>query len=144
MVVELLDLVNMAKSVDDFEEEAAKPLKSKNEVDPSEHLEKMTDYQSYCKGLMNLALLSANASQLREAIELCQPIKTIVISLVSLSIVLQVLASCLLLVERMTCKLEDYSKCHKYNIIIGMLCFFVVVVNFIVLGIGAPKNECDF
>ena len=104
----------------------------------------MTDYQSYCKGLMNLALLSANASQLREAIELCQPIKTIVISLLSLSVIFQMVASGLLVVERMTCKREDYHKCHKYNVMIGVLCVFIIVVNFLVISLAGPKEECDF
>ena len=141
---ELLDMINMAKTVEDFEEEAEKPLAGKNEEDPSEHLVRMSDYQAYCKGLMNIALLSANASQLREAIELCQPMKTIIITMMSLSITLQVLASGLLVVERMTCKKEDYIKCHKYNVMIGILCFFIILVNFVAISIGSPKNECDF
>ena len=140
----MLDMLNMAKNVEDFEEEAEKPLNSKDEDDPSEHLEKMTDYQSYCKGLMNLALLSANASQLREAIELCQPMKTIIISLLSLSVIFQMVASGLLVVERMTCKREDYHKCHKYNVMIGVLCVFIIVVNFLVISLAGPKEECGF
>merc|ERR1712242_73452 len=141
---ELLNMIKIAKTVEDFEEEAEKPLGRKNDDDPSEHLVKMSDYQAYCKGLMNIALLSANASQLREAIELCQPMKTIIITLMSLSISLQVAASGLLVVERMTCKKEDYIKCHKYNVMIGILCVFIIVVNFIAISIGGPKDECDF
>ena len=61
---------------------------------------------------MDIALLSANANQLRHAMELCAPYKSLLIVLFSLSIVLQVVASCLLLVERITCKKKDYAKCR--------------------------------
>eukprot|EP00090_Calanus_glacialis_P037776 TRINITY_DN6539_c0_g1_i2.p1 TRINITY_DN6539_c0_g1~~TRINITY_DN6539_c0_g1_i2.p1 ORF type:complete len:113 (+),score=33.10 TRINITY_DN6539_c0_g1_i2:59-397(+) len=79
------------------------------------HLEKMTDYKSYAKGLMDIALLSANANQLRHALELCAPFRNLLIVLLSISIVLQLIASGILLVERMTFKKEEYSKCHKYD-----------------------------
>ena len=143
MVVEVLDMLNMVKSVEDFEEEANKPLNSKGEDDASDNLEKIADYQSYAKGLMNLALLSANASQLREATELCLPTRTVVISLLCLSIMFQLVASSLLVVERLTCKGEEYNKCHKYNVMIGVLCVVIIVVNLLVISIGGPKEECD-
>ena len=59
---------------------------------------------------MDIALLSANANQLRHAMELCAPYRTLLIVLFSLSITLQVVASCLLLVERVTTKKKDYTK----------------------------------
>ena len=64
------------------------------------------------QGLMDIALLSANANQLRHAMELCAPYRSLLIVLFSLSIVLQVVASCLLLVERITCRKKDYVKCR--------------------------------
>jgi hypothetical protein len=64
---------------------------------------------------MDIALLSANANQLRHALELCAPFRNLLIVLLSMSIVLQVIASGILLVERITFKKEEYSKCHKYD-----------------------------
>ena len=63
---------------------------------------------------MDIALLSANANQLRHALELCAPFRNLLIVLLSMSIVLQVIASGVLLIERLTYKKEDYAKCHKY------------------------------
>ena len=62
---------------------------------------------------MDIALLSANANQLRHALELCAPFRTLLIILLSISIVLQVIASGILLIERLTFRKEDYSKCNK-------------------------------
>jgi hypothetical protein len=61
---------------------------------------------------MAIALLTANANQLHHAVELCSTFR---ILLISLSISLQVIASAILIVERMTFKKEEYSKCHKYD-----------------------------
>ena len=61
---------------------------------------------------MDIALLTANANQLHHAVEL---FSTLRILLIGLSIVLHVIASAILLVERMTFKKEAYSKCHKYS-----------------------------
>ena len=101
--------------------------------DATAHLEKISDYKTYCKvrhlsypcrfpgpkmynlrpqGLMDIALLSANANQLRHAMDLCAPYRSLLIVLISLSIILQVVASCLLLVERITCRKKDYVKCR--------------------------------
>ena len=68
-----------------------------------------------CQGLMDIALLSANANQLRHALELCAPYRTLLIVLFSLSILLQVVAGALLAIERFTCKKRDYVMCHRYQ-----------------------------
>merc|ERR1719308_456290 len=60
---------------------------------------------------MDIALLTANANQLRHSLELCAPYRTLLIILLSISIVLQVIASGILLIERLTFKKEDYSRC---------------------------------
>merc|ERR1719483_400387 len=93
-------------------------------------------------GHSSVALLSANASQLREATELCPPRRTIIISLLSISIMFQMVASSLLVVERLTCKREDYRKCHKYNVMIGVICVLIIVVNLLVISLGGPAEEC--
>ena len=64
---------------------------------------------------MDIALLTANANQLRHALELCEPFKSLLIVLLSLSIFLQIVASAILLLERLMFKKEEYSKCHKYD-----------------------------
>ena len=92
------------------------------------------------QGLMDIALLSANANQLRHALELCQPIKTVMVSLMSLSIFLQVLASCVLLIERLTIKTKDYEAVKKYNATIGVLIIIIIVINIIATAIGGPDG----
>eukprot|EP00092_Neocalanus_flemingeri_P073590 GFUD01090839.1.p1 GENE.GFUD01090839.1~~GFUD01090839.1.p1 ORF type:complete len:115 (+),score=30.50 GFUD01090839.1:115-459(+) len=91
-----------------------KQLLDLNEDEKVEHLETMTQYKSYAKGLMDIALLSANANQLRHAIDLCHPLQ---IGLLSFSILLQVIATCLLFVERIAFNKQAYSKCPKYVIL---------------------------
>ena len=81
--------------------------------DDNYHLKKITDYKTYAKGLMDIALLSANANQLRHAVTLCQPFMTIMVALLSLSIILQVIASSILLIERLTIKNGDYDRVKK-------------------------------
>merc|ERR1711915_149441 len=110
--------------------------------DKEEHLEKMTDYKTYVKGLMDIALLTANANQLRHALELCQPFRQLLIVLLSLSILLQVVASALLLLERLRFKKEEYCKCHKYNATIGLLVIAIIVVNILATAFGGPGYEC--
>ena len=112
----------------------------------TDHLNKISDYKSYCKvrkmaellsytitiyfilhqynvyflikGLMDIALLTANANQLRNSLELCTPFKYLLVTLFSLSILLQVFATVLLLIERLTCyRKQDYKKCHRYELI---------------------------
>merc|ERR1712013_282119 len=107
-----------------------------------EHLERMTDYKSYAKGLMDIALLSANANQLRHALELCAPFRTLLIILLSLSIILQVVASVILAMERIFCREEDYPKYVKYNATIGALVIVIIVVNILATAFGGPGEEC--
>ena len=63
---------------------------------------------------MDIALLSANANQLRHALELCAQFRVFLVILLSISIILQVICSTILVIERMTCKHENFAKCHKY------------------------------
>ena len=70
------------------------------------------------QGLMDIALLSANANQLRHALELCAPFKILLIVLLTISILLQITASAILCIENIKRRRKDYSKCHKYVILI--------------------------
>merc|ERR1712212_977183 len=101
----------------------------RDEENDADHLEKMTDYKSYSKGLMDIALLTANANQLRHTMEICKPFRVLLVVLLSLSILLQVVASCILLVERLTCCKKDWALCHKYNAAIGCLTIIIIIVN---------------
>ena len=75
----------------------------------------ITNYKTYAKGLMDIALLTSNANQLRQVVELCGSFKYVLVALLCLSILLQVLATVLLMVERIKCKGEDWANCVRSN-----------------------------
>merc|ERR1712013_13315 len=106
------------------------------------HLVMMTEYKRYSKGLMDIALLTANANQLRHTLEICGPYKAFLVALLSISILLQVVASIVLMVERMTCRKKDFASCHKYNAAIGCLTIIFIVVNILATAFGGPDNYC--
>jgi hypothetical protein len=108
----------------------------------SVQLKKMSDYKTFAKGLMDVALLSANTNQLRHALEQCGPFYWLRISLLGASILLQILASTVLIKERITCRKKDYLKCVKYNAIIGVLVFLIIVVNVVISSFGGPEEDC--
>eukprot|EP00088_Acartia_fossae_P022371 TRINITY_DN23598_c0_g1_i6.p1 TRINITY_DN23598_c0_g1~~TRINITY_DN23598_c0_g1_i6.p1 ORF type:complete len:180 (-),score=34.34 TRINITY_DN23598_c0_g1_i6:185-724(-) len=102
------------------------------------HLQKMTDFKSYSKGLMDIALLSANANQLRTALEYPGPHKWFIVGMITLSLILQVLATILLVLERLTCNKKDYKRCHSYNAAIAISVVLIIVVNIIITAFGVP------
>ena len=106
-------------------------------------LKKMSDYKTFAKGLMDVALLSANTNQLRHALGQCGPFYWLRVSLLCASILLQILASVVLIKERLTCRMKDYQKCVKYNAVIGVLVFLIIVVNVILSSFGGPEEDCD-
>ena len=63
---------------------------------------------------MDIALLSANANQLRHALELCAQFRVFIVVLLSTSTIFQVISSILLVIENQTCNSENYSRCNKY------------------------------
>ena len=54
----------------------------------------------------------------------------------------QVIASCVLLVERFTCRKKDYALCHKYNAAIGCMTIVIIIVNILATAFGGPDNDC--
>ena len=54
----------------------------------------------------------------------------------------QVIASCVLLVERLTCRKKDYALCHKYNAAIGCMTIVIIIVNILATAFGGPDNDC--
>lgn len=141
----------MAEKMEDQNDQALVPKEDSRSRDPDTsdmdpdtgHLEKMTDFKSYAKGLMDLALLTANANQMRHAFDICEPFKTIMVILLGISILLQLLASCLLLAERMLAKRKDYALCHKYNAAIGMIVVVIIIVNILAAAFGGPDDGCE-
>jgi len=106
--------------------------------DKIDHLEKISDYIAYGKSLMSIALLTANANQLRYAFELDSDYRIFLVILLSLSILLQVIASILLFITRYSYKSQQYQKAHRYNLAIGIMVMMVIFVNIIALSFGAP------
>jgi len=109
-----------------------------SDQDKIDHLEKISDYIAYGKSLMSIALLSANANQLRYAIELDSDYRIFLIVLLSISILLQVISACLLFVSRSSYKNQDYHLAHRYNMAIGIMVMMLIFVNIIALSFGAP------
>jgi len=105
------------------------------------HLEKMTDYKSYAKGLMDIALMSANANQLRNALEMRTPYSTVLTGMISASLLLQVIATIILVVERMTCRKHDYLRCHRYNIAIAVIVVLIIFINIFIAAFGVPSEQ---
>eukprot|EP00091_Calanus_sinicus_P010633 TRINITY_DN2457_c0_g1_i1.p2 TRINITY_DN2457_c0_g1~~TRINITY_DN2457_c0_g1_i1.p2 ORF type:complete len:177 (-),score=78.13 TRINITY_DN2457_c0_g1_i1:18-479(-) len=119
------------------------PEEEDDKIDePEDHLKKMSEYKTFALGLMDIALLSANANQLRESLELCGPYRPLMITLLTISIVLQVIASAILIKERATYKKEEYKKCHQYNVSVSILVLCIIVINVLATAFGGPDNEC--
>eukprot|EP00092_Neocalanus_flemingeri_P099601 GFUD01127072.1.p1 GENE.GFUD01127072.1~~GFUD01127072.1.p1 ORF type:complete len:124 (+),score=36.92 GFUD01127072.1:113-484(+) len=90
-----------------------KQLLDLNEDEKVEHLETMTQYKSYAK-----------------------------IGLLSFSILLQVIATCLLFVERIAFNKQAYSRCPKYDIAIGFLVIVIIVINIFTSAFGLTADCC--
>jgi len=110
--------------------------------EPEDHLKKISEYKTFALGLMDIALLSSNANQLRESLELCGPYRPLMITFLTISIVLQVIASAILIKERATNKQEDYKKCHQYNTSVSIIVLCIIVINILATAFGGPNNEC--
>jgi len=106
-----------------------------------DNLQKMSDFKSYSKGLMDIALLSANANQLRTVLEYPYEHKWPLVGMITLSLVLQVLATCLLILERMTCSKKDYKRCHYYNAAIAISVVLIIFINIFITAFGVPDLE---
>jgi len=138
------------EEVQGFTQETQQTEGSYMDEEDAAHLQKMTDYKSYAKGLMDIALMSANANQLRTALEYPLPFNTVVVGMISLSLVLQIVATLLLVIERMTCRIhkdrnskiqkrkKDFARCHKYNLAISIIVILIIFVNIFITAFGVP------
>jgi len=77
------------------------------------HLRTMSEYKNWIKGLMDISLLTANANQMRQAFDLCEPFRTLLVLLLSLSITLQLVASCLLVLDHLAAKANNFALCRR-------------------------------
>jgi len=123
--------------------ELVTPDEPMSDQDKIDHLEKISDYIAYGKSLMSIALLSANANQLRYALELESDYRILLVVLLSMSILLQVVAAFLLFVSRNSYKTQDYNRAHRYNMAIGIMVMMIIFVNVIALSFGAPDFTED-
>merc|ERR1711915_1127353 len=82
--------------------------------------------------------MSANANQLRTALEYPIPYKGVIVGMISLSLILQIVASLMLVIERMTCKKKEFARCHKYNIAISIIVVFIIFCNIFITAFGVP------
>ena len=69
------------------------------------------------QGLLDVALLTANANQLRNAVFLedCNNYKLFLVIMISLSIVLQIIAAALLFIEKLSLKQKKFKESKRYK-----------------------------
>jgi len=105
------------------------------------HLRKRSEYKNWIKGLMDISLLTANANQLRHAFDLCEPFRTLLILLLSLSILLQLVASCLLVLDHLAAKANNFALCRRYTSAIGLIVVVIIVVNILAIAFWGHGGE---
>jgi len=105
------------------------------------HLKKMSEYKNWVKGLMDISLLTANANQLRLAFDLCGPFRILLVLLLSLSITLQLVASCLLVLDHLAAKANNFRLSRRYTAAIGLIVVFVIIVNILAAAFWGHGGE---
>ncbi|KAL3285572.1 hypothetical protein HHI36_000102 [Cryptolaemus montrouzieri] len=106
-------------------------------LDPNKYATKKTIAQ----GLLDVALLTANASQLKYVLQVGpkHEFYTLMLSLIIISIILQVLqgALCIFLGTKVDINdQDDHSKAEKAN-------NYVVLINFLLVGVNVVINTFD-
>jgi len=105
------------------------------------HLRTMSEYKNWIKGLMDISLLTANANQMRQAFDLCEPFRTLLVLLLSLSITLQLVASCLLVLDHLAAKANNFPLCRRYTAAIGLIVVVVIIVNILAVAFWGHGGE---
>jgi len=114
------------------------------EEDINEHLRTMAEQKNWIKGLMDISLLTANANQLRQAFEQCEPFRTLLVVLLSISIVTQVVATCILIFDHYEARRNKFAVCRRCRAAIAFTMVIIVVVNVVVLSLWDQNmDECD-
>jgi len=101
----------------------------------------MKDYKSHAKGLMDVALLSANANQLRNSLSLCSPERGILVTLIVISIILQLIATALLFVASGARTKEEKQKMKCYKLAVSILVIVIIMINIIAAAFGGKYCE---
>merc|ERR1711928_119740 len=97
--------------------------------------------KNWIKGLMDISLLTANANQLRQAFEQCEPFRTLLVVLLSISIVTQVVATCILIFDHYEARRNKFAVCRRCRAAIAFTMVIIVVVNIVVLSLWAPTKS---
>jgi len=114
------------------------------EEDINEHLRTMAEQKNWIKGLMDISLLTANANQLRQAFDQCEPFRTLLVVLLSISIVTQVVATCILIFDHYEARRNKFAVCRRCRAAIAFTMVIIVVVNIVVLSLWDQNmDECD-
>jgi len=114
------------------------------EEDIKKHLRTMAEQKNWIKGLMDISLLTANANQLRQAFDQCEPFRTLLVVLLSISIVTQVVATCILIFDHYEARRNKFAVCRRCRAAIAFTMVIIVVVNIVVLSLWDQNmDECD-
>jgi len=114
------------------------------EEDIKNHLRTMAEQKNWIKGLMDISLLTANANQLRQAFDQCEPFRTLLVVLLSISIVTQVVATCILIFDHYEARRNKFAVCRRCRAAIAFTMVIIVVVNIVVLSLWDQNmDECD-
>ena len=91
---------------------------------------------------MDVALLSANANQLRYVVEGGGEFKEVLIGLLIVSITLQVLASCLLIFDRTSIRqTKNYKMCLRLQKTIAIMAVLIIVINIVVIAFSEHEKD---
>jgi len=122
-------------------ESQVKEQREKNEASINQ-LHSHSQNKNFTKGFADLALLTANVNQLRHVLELQDDtMRTVNIVFLSLSIVLQVIAGALLVVDHSIDITTDkgMKKCKIINSVTQIIMLLIIVLNILVVGLGGPQ-----
>lgn len=100
--------------------------------------------KGWAKGWTDLALLTANANQLRYVVDHPNAhFRILNTVLLSLSIFLQIIGGVLLIVEHNLDEWKDKNRfliCRRINLAISCFMFLIIVINVFVVAFGDPEN----
>merc|ERR1711962_298653 len=109
---------------------------------PELQLKKLSDYKTVSKGLMDIALLTANCAQSRQVLDHCSDWRWVVTGLLIFSLLLQFVCVCLLYLERLSNRRRDFSCALQYNVSIGGLVSLIIITNIAISAFGTVRDEC--
>eukprot|EP00088_Acartia_fossae_P024177 TRINITY_DN25139_c0_g1_i1.p1 TRINITY_DN25139_c0_g1~~TRINITY_DN25139_c0_g1_i1.p1 ORF type:complete len:198 (+),score=53.19 TRINITY_DN25139_c0_g1_i1:129-722(+) len=113
--------------------------KDDENTNAEDELKTIADYKSFSKGMMDIALLSANINQLRFVVDLHIKHGDALQLMIAFSIALQVISTCLLILERRHFnRKRNFRVAHILNTIITFLVMIIILLNILITAFGAP------